>query len=76
MRRRTRQRLAVTSVAATTLAAAGVTGARAGGMPWSSQEAPLVAQGRTLDVAPTLTRLEEHWAELQAARNAYLFADD
>ncbi|WP_454050595.1 AAA family ATPase [Cellulomonas sp. Marseille-Q8402] len=30
----------------------------------------------TLDVAPTLTRLEEHWAELEAARSAYLLADD
>jgi hypothetical protein len=30
----------------------------------------------TLGVAPTLTRLEEHWAELQAAQDAYRLADD
>ena len=29
----------------------------------------------TLGVSPTLTGLEEHWRELQAARTAYLFAD-
>lgn len=30
----------------------------------------------TLNVAPTLAGLEEHWAELQGARGAYIRADD
>lgn len=30
----------------------------------------------TLNVSPSLAGLEEHWAELQAARDAYIHADD